>query len=437
MAPVLMGGPRTWSATRDSDGHREYKVVHLVRALVSDGPAAIMQTPGLPRIGSRWFFGGDVDLWAWCRPDINITIHQEKEGDPNQWWKVENTFGTKPKNRCQDLKIESPLLEPQQLSGTSDKIKGNEEAITDRFGTPVMNSAWEPFKGPSIEFDRSGPKIRIIQNVAVLDAALCYNMVNCVNDRPLWGQPRRTVKLSSFAWERKYYGLCYKYYTRQFEFEVDGLTFDRDLLDEGTKVLNGHWNRGTGEWVLDNINGLPPNPLNPHHFIRFKDRNGENTRVILNGAGLPAYVVASYTPAGTLFMSLHDDNFNHPLSDKQWWVALAGQTDPIPKYKDGVNYSRGNLVLSGANLVGQELVDQIFVAIKASKNVTPPHPDYWFRIDHTLIDGGNFWDPTETYAQAVVLTVTQTNSAPTSAGYIHVEKYPEANFLLLGIPITL
>ncbi len=41
-------------------------------------------------------------------------------------------------------------------------------------------------------------------------------------------------------------------------------------------------------WELELINGRLPDPNNPSHFVRYKDRNGENTRVRLNGAGLPA-----------------------------------------------------------------------------------------------------------------------------------------------------
>ena len=55
----------------------------------------------------------------------------------------------------------------------------------------------------------------------------------------------------------------------------------------GYSVSSGIATTGTG-WILDNINGSPPNPNNPQHFIRYKDRNGENSRVILDGYGQPA-----------------------------------------------------------------------------------------------------------------------------------------------------
>jgi hypothetical protein len=44
---------------------------------------------------------------------------------------------------------------------------------------------------------------------------------------------------------------------------------------------------GSG-WVLDAIDGEDPDPANPAHFDQFKDRHGENSKVMLNGAGTPA-----------------------------------------------------------------------------------------------------------------------------------------------------
>jgi hypothetical protein len=83
------------------------------------------------------------------------------------------------------------------------------------------------------------------------------------------------------------YGICNFYFTRIFEFDINFETFDRTIYDEGTRVLNGHWDKTTGDWVLDDINGGAPDPQNPKHFKRYKDRNGENTRAMLDGNGKP------------------------------------------------------------------------------------------------------------------------------------------------------
>lgn len=68
--------------------------------------------------------------------------------------------------------------------------------------------------------------------------------------------------------------------------------WDRDLLDEGTKVLCGRWDEN-GAWQdvpigTDFGSPIMPDPDNPADFIQFQDRQGNVTRVVLNGEGRPA-----------------------------------------------------------------------------------------------------------------------------------------------------
>lgn len=284
-------GPISWKLTRDDEGYRTYKIKHRIECTSSlDGPTTVLLTPGLPVPGSAWIIGNDLDIWVWCRFDA--TVEPELTEEPNYWWTVEQEFSNKPeppeKQKCQDEKTEDPLLEPQKVSGAF--VKYNEEATHDRFKAPIVNSAHEQFRGPQVEFDKNRPTVKIIQNVAVLNLRMLCEMLDTVNEASLWGLDPRCLKLSGVSWDKKWHGQCFPYYTRNLEFDVNFATFDRDLLDEGTKVLKGHWNRINGHYVLANIGGSTPDPTNPTHFNRFKDRNNENTRVILNGAGLPAGV---------------------------------------------------------------------------------------------------------------------------------------------------
>lgn len=60
--------------------------------------------------------------------------------------------------------------------------------------------------------------------------------------------------------------------------------WDRDIVDQGTKVLRGSWNTANPPaWVLSGS----PSPLNPKHFIRFQDPFGNIGSVVLNGQGIP------------------------------------------------------------------------------------------------------------------------------------------------------
>lgn len=292
MSAILAGNgaPRIWEGSRDSQGHRDFNVTHIVEVTNpgEDGPFVVMQCAGLPQIGSEWDFSNDFDAWAFCWPDMTITRHGGDEGEPVKFFAVTQKFSTKPMKRCQDVSIEDPLLEPQKISGTF--VNYTREETFDRFGQPITNSSWELIRGPSVEFDAHRHTVCIEQNVAALELELFTDIIaNPLNDDYLWGLPPRCIKLSNVSWSRQIFGICNYYYTRKFDFDTDALTFDRDVLDEGTKVLNGHWETsGTaGGWVLDNIDGSAPNPLNPQHFIVAVDRQNTPCHVILDGHGKP------------------------------------------------------------------------------------------------------------------------------------------------------
>lgn len=284
----LVSGQRSWSGSRDEDGHREYKVKHLVLADYTDGPANVLATPGLPLPGSQWFIDGDSDLWAFCLPTASATIHQEKEGDKNRYWIVEQTFSTKLKNRCVEDQIENPLLEPPKISGSFVKYK--EEILKDRFGAYITNSAHEQLRGPQVEFDRNTMTVRIEQNVASIYQAMVLpaRMMDTLNGFELWGIRYACIKLSNSSWERKYHGQCYIYYTRVLEFEIDLYrSFEREILDEGTKVLHGEWDNTTGEWVVTRIGGLPK-PATPTAVFL-----GEGTGNIAGGVARSYQITAT------------------------------------------------------------------------------------------------------------------------------------------------
>lgn len=275
---------RTWEMSRDMEGHRTYIIEFKVIADPLDGPETVLGTPGLPTVGSTWVVDNDSDLWAFCTPIISIKPHLTDQ--PNTLWFVRQTFTTKPLNRCQTTTIEDPLDEPDRISGTF--VKYTKEATQDRFGNLLKSSSHEIFRGPQVERDYNRPTVRIEQNVADLELDVFTFMIDTLNNATMWGLPAGTIKLSNVPWERKYHGACDVYYTRTLEFDIDPEGFDRDLLDEGTKVLHGDWDRDTGQWVVQDVAGASPDPDNPQHFIRYKDLTGENSRVILDGAGLPA-----------------------------------------------------------------------------------------------------------------------------------------------------
>jgi len=297
-----------------NEGHREYDVSYRVQSSNgTHGPYDLLTLNGLPRVGDAWSVYGSTDNWATCQPQREVVpVQGHPEDEKTKFWDVICKFSTKPNPRCQELNFTSPLEEPMKIKISSNKRTA--EATQDRFGLPIRNSAHELVKGPIIEFDEGLLTVEIEQNVPEDELELLTLCFNRVNNAPLWGMPKRCVRLTGIAAERLVYGRCNYYWHRTLKFDLDDKTFDRDVLDEGTKVLNGHWATkkelteitgsnyvGTGSelvseslWVLDPINGLLPDPNNPTHFKRYVDREGNLARVILNGSGLPANTTYFY-----------------------------------------------------------------------------------------------------------------------------------------------
>lgn len=393
MATAILDGQTTWKMTRDEEGHRTYNITFRVRGATTDGPANVLQTPGLPVVGDIWEFDGDVDVWAWCR--WNAEVNPVVEGEPNTEWTVAFVFSTKASKCCIENQVEDPLLQPMVVTGGSNKY--TEEATQDRNGDDILNSALEQIRGPQNEWDANRSTVKIVQNVADLELNLCNSMQDTVNDSPLWGFEKRKVKLSSFTWEQKFYGLCNVYYVRHFEFDVNEKTWDRDILDEGSKALNGHHNPVTGAWTLDNINGAAPDPANPLHYKAYVDRAGNITRVILDGAGKP-------------FVPTDPDSG----ADERWWAIITGDNGPFLNSifqgtcSDAKNYARsqgGMLVLTSqaSSAEAQEVADN-----------------------------SDFGDASMAYPQDV-----ECADGSDGPGKIHVEKYQEKNFLLLALPTAI
>ena len=391
MATTFLG-PYDVVATRTKEGHREYKVKSRVGCAKTDGPRNVMLCPGLYAVGSTYHIDSDSDPWAFCWPTMSITrAPGTRDGAHPLVFNVEQTFSTEPLWRCNSTPIEDPLQEPIKLSGSF--VKYTREALLDKNGNGITNSAWEPFRGQQNEWDFNRPTVHVEMNQAALGLATFSAMIDTVNNATLWGLPSRCIKLSNASWERKLFGVCSYYYTVGYDFDVMYESFDRTLLDSGNKALNGHWvnnavlgtgctvaitagsggnagpitavalgagganypkdssfglflTSGTGtagsviatttadvvtsvvlnnpgaryvsatvsttgsRWVLDKINGAPPNPNNPGHFISFKDPNGELTEALLDGHGLPwdPTVSGSNSYPGSRFVQFYEES---------------------------------------------------------------------------------------------------------------------------------
>ncbi len=409
------------SGKRDKEGFRNYSVKHLVKCSVFDGPANVMQTPGLPLYGTIWLFSDDIDVWAWAGLERDVDIHEEKEGDPSEYYVVTTPFTSKPDNKyCKDQQIDDPLLQPPKISGAF--VEYNREAARDRFGRAIKYSSHEPVRGQQNEWEEGNPTVKIEMNVSILALGLLCQLNNAVNSSELWGVQARCIKCKVRGWEKKFYGVCYAYYTVTLEFEINWDGWDRNVLDEGNKVLKGHWSPITGEWVLDFMDlagTILPNPSNPSHFIQATDTAGNPIHVVLDGAGKPVSRTGPTGVTGSISSVL--DN----TVERHFEVSV---TTPAPH-----NLVEGDLVLVTGMLgplsLNLDINDKAwFVRVLSDTAFT-------LRGSVKQIGGKPIAGATDsTFYWATGGTWTQLlNTVP---GNVHISKYFEEDFGLLGLPVT-
>jgi hypothetical protein len=266
---------------RDKHGHRDYSIEWLVEVTdVNDGPVIVMEAFGLPRVGNPWVFGNELDPWAFCHPDWVVTPRYRDQ--PGDQWVVEQVFSTRPLRRCQDETIQDPLMEPPRVRG---KFSRYQRAPTkDRHGKAIQSSSLERYKGPEVEFDHNRPGVTIEITSLFLPNVVFSQVIDSVNDREMWGNPYRTVKLSDISWQRLLYGTCSYYFVVTYDFEIrrgdDG--WDPDLVDEGTRYLK--------PWLdpdaPDGYGTAATNKDNPKNFIQCADDVGNVIpKCQLNGKG--------------------------------------------------------------------------------------------------------------------------------------------------------
>lgn len=421
--------PVSVKLSRDEQGYRTYSVKYLIEDPTFEGPYTAINTPGLPLPGSVWQFRGEVDIWCWCRPDAELAAHNIPEGEPVSVWALTMKFSDKPPaiKRCFEEHFDNPLLEPPKVSGGFSKF--TEEGVYDRFGNRIVTSSHEQIRGQQNEWDAGRSQVVIEQNVPSLQLGLVEGMKHHVNRAPLWGLPARTIKLSDFNFDEKWWGVCVKYWTRKLTFEVDVRTWDRNLLDEGTKVLNGHWDATDRTWVLDPIAGVPPNPLNPAHFIHFKDYNGENCKVILNKA----------LPAGARLRSAVTTLVATTLIANDAELTIAAQppkpgriTVTVVDANRSIKY--GVVRLAGFDARQNPLAEDVEIGPGSASYVST----YTFAELLTTVGDAGHTNKMFGFSgndSNDMVTITDTPNVA-QAGFIHVEKYDESDFLQLGIPVT-
>lgn len=288
MSATLLSGPRKWSLKRDQTGFRTYSIKFRVEVSSNyDGPGVALTASGLPTVGSTLNIDNEVDNWVYCSPELDIDPVDD-EGKPNYFFDITYNFTNYPFPRCQTTSIDNPLDEPDRLSGSF--VKYTREASKDRHGNPLFSSSWEQFRGSLVERDYNRPTVCIEMNLATLPLSGFAPMIDTVNDSSLWGLPKRCVKLSNASWSRKVYGTCSYYFVVTYEFDIDYNTFDKTIIDHGTKKLKPGGNKN-----------------DPRDFILATDVLDNPIDVILDGNGNPWNNLGTHGP-GIWTPELYDES---------------------------------------------------------------------------------------------------------------------------------
>jgi hypothetical protein len=419
----LKDGHRKWSLQRDENGYRVYSL--QMRAITDDarlGPYSVLTyCPGLPLPGDMWAVDLDFDPWAWATG--KASVKPVVDDKPNTQWDLDFEFSNKPGKLCNDTEIGDPLLQPPKVSGSF--VKYTEEAARDRFGRPVVTSSWELLRGQQNEWPLSDPTVKIQMNVATSPVSMIAAAIDHLNQYAMWGLPPRTIRLDTAPWSWEFWGTCFKYYSMELDFAIRARGWDRDNLDEGTKALRGRHADDTGDWTLINIGGQPPDPNNPSHFDRYKDRAGENTRVILDGRGQPFDPRLNEVTSGCA---------QCPGGAPSVW-RVGGLTAEVDlEHQSGCTWAASD---------DDYDYDLEFISIAG-----PPAVTYWqFRIVGEAVYSAS----AETWAcLGPNALVKDTSGGPSPAwpdfvvlmggaspGNVHVERYDEFDFWLFGLPVIL
>ena len=464
MAAFKEGGPLWIELERDERFHRVYKIAHRVRVEdfgpsdsdigVVEGPWVALNCPELPQPGDSYLMEDESDSWVYCLPNATVKRQADQTPDsPVQFYTVEQQFTSRAIERRIQQNREDPLLEHDVFSFSSTKF--TEEAVNDRFGSRIQYSSHEAIRGPQNEWDMGRLTIKVEHISATLDLESIGSLMNTLNDAPIWGCPTRTLKLSDCVVSQLFWAFS-TYYKQSFTFEQwirqdspldpPSSGWDRDVLDESTKVLRGRWrNFGTAtapswQWVLIGN----PNPNNPGDFVRFQDVNGNLTRVVLDGAGRPYAPTGGATTAGCVVGGTSPMQWDVQSAWPAYYASLNGT---LLDYlgSPGCSWQKTG-IQSPANIINGGVITATLEYVVATTLWTLTVTGLRSAVGNAL--GDQKW--TQTTANwhgngTNTLTGDSGNSvySPTTAivsaaaanepGSVHIEKYPSGSFLELGL----
>jgi hypothetical protein len=270
-----------WGGSRDAELHRHYWVKFLIETDSSaDGPQTVTWAPGLPLIGAPWTYGNDNDQYALCHPMIECETVVKRE--KNFHWILKYNFTTKPWLACLiGDAIENPVSQPDYIDGSflnyqerTNKRRDGSATGTGLTGHTILSSSLEPIW---LSADKNRPTVTIKQVRLNLELGMIAQMIDTLNDAPLWGLDSRCVKLRNVPWRRLVWGRCAFYFERTLQFDINYKSFDEtEIRDQGHRWIDPE--KLAADPDLDRTD--------PDNFTRAVDSRGNIQKIVLlNGEG--------------------------------------------------------------------------------------------------------------------------------------------------------
>lgn len=266
----------------DSSFKRSYTTVYEIYADESDGTFEVINADGIPAFGS-WYKqpNGLIDYGAFCNgANLHDNPVKAKVGGQNKVkWTMTVTHGASSSKKEPARRRESPLDEPPVVSGSF--VKYMEQALRDKDGNPILNTATEAFD-PPFEEEKSYDDLRIQLNTANIDLGFRAGFSNAVNSKPMWGLKKRQIKLDSWRYNVVWFGDL-NYVEHDFKFLINDTEWPDDVEDETTVERIGWYQakmnqsfRNKDEGTGDLQNNLDPFDI-PFQRPRFLDKDGKPT----------------------------------------------------------------------------------------------------------------------------------------------------------------
>lgn len=230
--------PDQWSASTDAQMRRDTVIVYDVYCnSLNDGPVYVRDKCGIS-IGSGYSYNGDADSYSRCVKVeanfiSNITydpINEVTLPSGGRHFQVIATYGQP------DPYTQGPVLDRKPRVSVNGEFV-EKIATKDVDGTPIVNTAGEPFENPLM---RETPisNIRITRNESSPDIWGLMGKAGQLNSTTWFGAPPRTVKFGMPEFEEEVdqeLGTNYFACTYTFQYNPDG--WDEKLLNCGYKQI--------------------------------------------------------------------------------------------------------------------------------------------------------------------------------------------------------